>query len=219
MIKKVSYKDQVYQYLKRAIIKGELQTGVIYSEQQFADKLEVSRTPVREAVIRLTNEGMLEVYTNRGWGVKDVSTEDMQEILQARIAIEGYSLRYLVRHRDESSIQEVILALQKCQKDSENFAQDESHHFEYMKADIDFHCLIVECTGNAYLKRINDQMRTKIEQATYNSLHMSHRNAKACLEHQRILEEILHGDEDSATQAFMQHMQETALVLGTTLLQ
>ena len=118
MIKKVSYKDQVYQYLKHAIIKGELQTGVIYSEQQFADKLEVSRTPVREAVIRLTNEGMLEVFSNRGWGVKPVLPEDLQKILQARIAIEGYSLRYLVRHRDEAAFQKVIREMQACQSDS-----------------------------------------------------------------------------------------------------
>ena len=219
MIKKVSYKDQVYQYLKHAIIKGELQTGVIYSEQQFADKLEVSRTPVREAVIRLTNEGMLEVFSNRGWGVKPVLPEDLQKILQARIAIEGYSLRYLVRHRDEAAFQKVIREMQACQSDSESFAQDESHHFEYMKADTDFHCLMVSCTDNAYLKRINDQMRTKIEQATYNSLHMSRRNAKACLEHHQILQEILHGDENSAMRAFMQHMQETAMALGTTVLE
>lgn len=219
MIKKVSYKDQVYQYLKKAIIKGELQVGVIYSEQQFADKLEVSRTPVREAVIRLTNEGMLEVFSNRGWGLKAVTPKDWQEILQARIAIEGFSLRYLVRHRNEQKIQEVIGKLQKCQEDSEVYAQDEGHHFEYMKSDTDFHCLLVEGVGNPYLQKINEQMRVKIEQATYNSLHMNHRNTKACMEHQAILKEIVNGSEESAMNAFMQHMQETAEVLGIQLLE
>ena len=53
MLKKVSYKDQIYQYLKEAIVKGELLPGEVYSEKQFADKLNVSRTPVREAVLQL----------------------------------------------------------------------------------------------------------------------------------------------------------------------
>lgn len=217
MIKKVSYKDQVYQYLKTAIIKGELQTGTIYSEQQFADKLDVSRTPVREAVIRLTNEGLLEVFSNRGWGVRPVSDVDLREILQARIAIEGYSISYLVRHREEEAGRKFLAALQKCQNDSENFSHDEIHRFEYMEADTKFHCLLVESTNNRYLKKLNDQMRTKIEQATYNSLHLSRRNAKACLEHRAILQEIMHGDEASAREAFMKHMAETAAVLGTSL--
>ena len=219
VLKKESFKDQVYRYLKTAIIKGELQTGVIYSEQQFADKLSVSRTPVREAVIRLTDEGMLEVFSNRGWGVRPVSADDLQEILQARIAIERYSVSFLARHQDEPKYQAYLTRLQQCQSESEAFSRDETHHYEYMEADTEFHCLLVESTGNRYLKKINNQMRAKIEQATYNSLNLSCRNAKACLEHQAILEAIEHGNETAAVQAFMKHMRETATVLNTTLVE
>lgn len=218
MFKKESFKDQVYKYLKTAIIKGELQTGVTYSEQQVADQLSVSRTPVREAVLRLTDEGMLEVFSNRGWGIRPVSDADLREILQARLAIERYSISYLVHHRAEPAAKAYIEKLEQCQTESESFSRDETHHYEYMEADTEFHCLLVESTGNRYLRRLSNQMRAKIEQATYNSLNISRRNAKACLEHQAILTAIIHSDEETALRAFMEHMRETAAALGTTLL-
>ncbi len=217
MINKVSFKDQVYQYLKSGIIKGELKTGEIYSEQQIATRLEVSRTPVREAVIRLVNEGMLEVLSNRGWTVRPVAAEDIQEIIQARIAIEGYCVRYLARHYSEAFGQDYLARLKACQAASERFALDENSHYEYMKADTDFHSLLVESTGNSYLLKLSNQMRAKVEQATYNSLNLNSRSAMACFEHQEILKQLMVGNEEAAIRAFMLHMEKTAQVLGTSL--
>ena len=90
MLQKVSYKEQIYQYLKEAIIKGDLKPGEIYSEQQFADKLNVSRTPVREAILQLKSEDLVEIYNNRGLGIKPLTEADLEQIIQARIAIENY---------------------------------------------------------------------------------------------------------------------------------
>lgn len=217
MIKKISYKDQVYQYLKTSIIKGEIGVGNVYSEQQIADQLEVSRTPVREAVLRLVNEGILEIYSNRGWGVRSVTAEDMQEIIQARIAIEGYCLRYLVQHQGDQIWQDAVMSLKACQAESDSLSQDDTHRYEYMRADTDFHCIIVNCVGNPYLTRLNEQMRTKIEQATFTSLNITHRSAKACTEHGEILQQVIDGTEESVMQAFMEHMESTAKTLGITL--
>lgn len=216
MLQRISYKDQVYQYLKDALVRGELQTGQIYSEQQFADKLAISRTPVREAVIRLTNEGMFEVYSNRGWGVRPVTADDLREIIEARIAVEGYSIRALC-HLPTTDWQDTIHELQECQQRSEAFAQDESHHFDYMKADTDFHSVLVACTGNRYLMELNGRMRLHIERATFRSLHRSRRNAMACREHQRILNALEKKDEAQAMQAFSAHMEATAEAIGARL--
>jgi len=98
MLKKVSYKDQIYQYLKEAVVKGELLPGEVYSEKQFADKLNVSRTPVREAVLQLKNDDLIEIFNNRGFGVKATSPDDLRQILQARLAIEGYAVLCLANH-------------------------------------------------------------------------------------------------------------------------
>ena len=83
-----------------------------------------------------------------------------------------------------------------------------------MKADIRFHHLIVDFPQNAYLSRMANLMRTKIELATVHSLRSLHRHGKAYEEHQKILDAILTGDGDKATAAFRKHMEETAIILG-----
>ena len=214
MIKKVSYKDQVYQYLKTALIKGELHTGEIYSEQQVADQLNVSRTPVREAVLRLTHEGMLEVHANRGWMVRPVSEDDLREIVAARIAIEGYSIRWLTVDAPESVRQKTIARMGTVQEKSRAYIAGDSMRYEFMKLDTEFHTLLVAATGNSYLIRIHEQMRTKLEQAIFTSLHHRRRHAEAWEEHAAILAGIERRDEAEAMRAFMVHMGATARVFG-----
>ena len=214
MIKKVSYKDQVYQYLKTALIKGELHTGEIYSEQQVADQLNVSRTPVREAVLRLTHEGMLEVHANRGWMVRPVSEDDLREIVAARIAIEGYSIRWLTVQAPEHMWKKSLARLAAVQEKSRAYIEGDTEHYEFMKLDTAFHTLLVAATGNSYLIRIHEQMRTKLEQAIFTSLHHRRRHAEAWEEHAAILAGIERRDEAEAMRAFMVHMGATARVFG-----
>ena len=214
MIKKVSYKDQVYQYLKTALIKGELHTGEIYSEQQVADQLNVSRTPVREAVLRLTHEGMLEVHANRGWMVRPVSEDDLREIVAARIAIEGYSIRWLTVQAPEHMWKKSLVRLAAVQEKSRAYIAGDSMRYEFMKLDTEFHTLLVAATGNSYLIRIHEQMRTKLEQAIFTSLHHRRRHAEAWEEHAAILAGIERRDEAEAMRAFMVHMGATARVFG-----
>ena len=214
MLKKVSYKDQIYQYLKEAIVKGELLPGEVYSEKQFADKLNVSRTPVREAVLQLKNDDLIEIFNNRGFGVKATSPDDLRQILQARLAIEGYAVLCLANHPHDKRWQETVTALMECQKTEAGYSEDDESHYEFMKADIKFHHLIVDFPQNAYLSRMANLMRTKIELATVHSLRSTHRHGKAYEEHQQILDAILTGDSDRAASAFRKHMEETVIVLG-----
>ena len=214
VIKKVSYKDQVYQYLKTALIKGELQAGEIYSEQQVADQLNVSRTPVREAVMQLMHEGMLEVRANRGWTVRPVSEDDLREIVAARIAIEGYSIRWLTKEAPESVRQKTLAGLGVVQEKSRPYIASDHMHYEFMKLDTQFHTLLVAATGNSYLIRIHEQMRTKLEQAIFTSLHHRRRHAEAWEEHAAILSALGRRDEADAMRAFMVHMQATSRVFG-----
>ena len=214
MIKKVSYKDQVYQYLKTALIKGELHAGEIYSEQQLADQLNVSRTPVREAVLRLMNEGMLEVRANRGWTVRPVSEDDLREIVAARLAIEGYSIRWLAAEAPEPVRQKTLAHLSAVQEKSRPFIVGDRKHYEFMKLDTEFHTRLIAATGNSYLIRIHEQMRTKLEQAVFTSLHHTRRHAEAWEEHAAILAGVGRRDEADAMRAFLAHMRATARVFG-----
>ena len=97
-LQRISLKAQVYEYLKQAIINGDLKVGEIYSEQYFADKLSISRTPVREAILQLQHENMVEVKANRGIIVKPLLLDEIKKIIETRLAIEGYSSSILAKN-------------------------------------------------------------------------------------------------------------------------
>ena len=111
MIKKVSFKDQIYDQLKQEIITGEMRTDEIYSEQMIADKLNVSRTPVREAVLQLRFENLVDVFSGRGFSVRPIHFFDVQQIIQARTAIESASLRALIIGLDTAEGQEILMQM------------------------------------------------------------------------------------------------------------
>lgn len=216
VIKKITYKEQVYDYLKESIIKGDLQPGVTYSEQQFADLLEVSRTPVREALLQLKNEELIEIYNNKGFGIKAISLEEIQQILQARSAIEGYSVGYLTERVTSIEGQAILKELKRCLEKAEKLSTDLENHYAFMKADVEFHGIIISFTKNKYFIRLIEQMRTRMEQATVNSLTLKNRHIDALKEHQRIYSYIGTGNVQKAVKAYEEHMEITAKALKKT---
>src|SRR6266513_1994916 len=83
-----SLREQVTRALEAAVIAGELQPGVIYSAPALAERFQVSATPVREAMLDLVNEGMVEPVRNRGFRVVEVSEADLDQISQIRLLLE-----------------------------------------------------------------------------------------------------------------------------------
>lgn len=209
ILQRVTLKEQVYHYLKKAIINGELKTGEIYSEQMFATRLNISRTPVREAVLQLSQENMLDVYNNRGIMVRPLLFDEIQKIIQARVAIEGYSVRYLTQNIHIEEAQEILISLDTCLILEKNALNKEQNFYDFMQADMDFHGLIVHFTENEYLINSIQMMRSRIEKATVNSLKQGNRMAVAMEEHRALLLHIKSGDENKAYQSFAHHMKNT----------
>lgn len=213
ILQRVSLKDQVYQYLKKAIINGELKTGEIYSEQMFATQLNISRTPVREAVLQLRHENMLEIYNNRGIMVKPLLFEEVKKIIEARVAIEGYSVRHLTKNIDTPEAKEVMILLDTCLKLEAEAVDNQERYYDFMQADIDFHGLIVDFTKNEYFINTIMMLRSRIEKAIVNSLKQGERMRIAIKEHEALFERIKSGDENGAYLSFERHMQNTIEIM------
>ncbi|WP_297967754.1 GntR family transcriptional regulator [uncultured Anaerovibrio sp.] len=217
MIKKVSYKDQVYDYLRNAIVDGSLQEGEIYSEQMIADKLSISRTPVREAVLQLRNEDLIEVYLNRGFGVKPLSLDHFNEIIQAREAIEECTLRCLAEGADSVKGREALAEMEDCLENTMNRLRGQSNHYEFMQADMEFHEVSINYTGNMYFARIFQMMRAQVERVTISSLVYQNRHEMAFQEHESILKALKAGDGDGAVKALRLHMNKTREAMSSRL--
>ncbi|MBC3536970.1 GntR family transcriptional regulator [Megasphaera hominis] len=213
MITRISIKEQVYEYLKKGVVEGKLQPGMVYSEQMIADTLHVSRTPVREAIQLLRHENLVEVYSNRGFGVKDICAADIEEIIQARLAIEGFGVRLLARQYASAPAQDTRRQLQKTVEDMKKIKAGKKNHYLFTQADVSFHRLLVQFTNNPYLMQVSDMIQTKQAQATVHSLQEQSRMDQAVEEHERILSALATGEEEEAVHAFEYHMQVTRQIL------
>ena len=213
MIKKISYKDQIYEHLKQAIIMGDMTPEEIYSEQMIADKLKVSRTPVREAVLQLRFENLVDVFSGRGFSVRPIHFFDVQQIIQARTAIEGASLRALIIGLDTAEGLEILKQMEVCVKQDMPAALSEENNYNFMRTDMEFHMLGVSFTGNEFFIQIMSMMRTRLEQAMFSSLKKQMRPIAAIDEHERIFSAVKRRDTDGAIRALVEHMSTTENIL------
>lgn len=213
MIRKISYKDQIYEHLKHAIIMGDMKDEEIYSEQMIADKLKVSRTPVREAVLQLRFENLVDVFSGRGFSVRPIHFFDVQQIIQARKAIESASLRALIIGLDTREGKETLQQMEKCVKQDMPTMLSEENNYDFMQADMEFHMLSVSFTGNEFFIQIMNMMRTRLEQAIVSSLKKQNRTLAAIDEHEKIFSAVKLRDTDGAIRALVDHMNTTEDIL------
>jgi len=213
MIKKISYKDQVYEHLKQAIIMGEMSADEIYSEQMIADKLQISRTPVREAVLQLRFENLVDVFSGRGFSVRPIHFFDVQQIIQARTAIESSSLRSLIVGLDTDDGREILEQMETCVKQDMPATLTDEDNYNFMQADMEFHMLSVAFTANEFFIQIMNTMRTRLEQAIVSSLKKQNRTIAAIDEHEKIFSAVKRHDTDGAIRALVEHMETTENIL------
>ena len=213
MIKKISYKDQIYEHLKQAIIMGDMTPDEIYSEQMIADKLKVSRTPVREAVLQLRFENLVDVFSGRGFSVRPIHFFDVQQIIQARTAVESASLRALIIGLDSAEGQEILKQMEICVTQDMPATLSEENNYNFMRTDMEFHMLSVSFTGNEFFIQIMSMMRTRLEQAMFSSLKKQLRPIAAIDEHEKIFSSVKLRDTDGAIRALVEHMNATEIIL------
>ena len=146
------FTDEAYETLKRRILDNEWPAGHLALEQELAAELGMSRTPIREALIRLEKEGLVEVRPRHGMRVLGISAEDMEEIYEILISLESMAAE-LVARRGLTDRQRAELITAVNDMDTA-LAQDDLE--TWAKADERFHKLLVDYCGNRRLKSLVD---------------------------------------------------------------
>lgn len=145
---------KAYQHLREMIEKEELVDNVIYSETKMAVTLGVSRTPMRDALQRLEQEGFIEILPSRGFQLQAITPERIHKNNQVRSALEGYSALMLTQNRRTLKAREVIRHLGELLQRQEAISADRSALAEFVRWDSEFHLTIVESLENAELSKI-----------------------------------------------------------------
>ncbi|MEL7565677.1 MAG: GntR family transcriptional regulator [Dehalobacterium sp.] len=208
IIKIPTLQEQVYLYLKKAIMNAELEVGKTYSEQWVADLLGVSRTPVREAIIQLKQEYLVDILPYKGFIVKSLSSKDIQETLQIRQALEGFCVISIAQNHQEPLVKNLISRLSDYLKEQEKLAK-ENNPYEFMEIDKLYHMEIIDYTNNERLIVVYGEIRSRFERITIQVLKEPGRMENTVKEHRSILEMMEIGNPWGAYQAMEFHLNQT----------
>ncbi|MGI6038371.1 MAG: GntR family transcriptional regulator [Limnochordia bacterium] len=202
-----SLKDQVYHWLRQRIITWDLRPGELLSEKMVADELGLSRTPVREALQRLQQQGLVKVIPRRGVVVSDISIADLREIFQLREAIESYAV-WLVTP---------TISLEELKALIPQEPVEETQRDRWLEQDCAFHNFLVEQTGNARMGQILADLNAHIQRFRVFILDQPGRMREVFLEHHHIVDAISQRDPDRAAACMRDHIRK-AREVGLALL-
>lgn len=179
-------RDVVFDHLRNSILNGELKPGERLMEVQLAQKLGVSRTPVREAIRKLELEGLVVMIARKGAYVADLSVKDILDVIEVRSVLEGLAAALAAERMSEEELKElksISEDFRKCfeRKDTQGL----------IEADKKFHDCILKSTNNPKLIQINQGLQEQIHR--FRVIYFSeYTQAKYLLmEHDQILQGII----------------------------
>lgn len=191
--------DRAYHWTKDRILDGRLEGGRLISEGEVAEALELSRTPVREAFLRLSAEGLLRLYPKRGALIVPVSPDEVHDIAEARIFLERHAVAKVVAagtHRDVAAKMRTIL-------DEQRAVSLPEHTSRFTQLDREFHATLVGAAGNALLAEFYSGLRDRQLRMVNTALRDNTVRPRIILdEHSRICD-LLDAGEAEALQALI----------------
>ncbi|WP_433276220.1 GntR family transcriptional regulator [Pseudonocardia xinjiangensis] len=199
---------QVLDALRAAVITGELQPGTLHSVQTLATQLGVSRTPVREALIKLAQQGMVRFERNRGVRVLQTTLHDLEEVFALRLLLEVPATRRACRQIDEPGRRELRKLYQAMEKAAR--ADDEYRMWEH---DRRFHLVLLQASGNLRLAEYVDGLRDMVLRRGVSTAGLSRSLDDIVAEHRAVLDRVESGDGDGAAEAMRGHLLRTAELL------
>ncbi len=196
-----SLRIRVFNAIENAILNGEYKDGDSLNELKISKELGVSRTPVREALMQLELEGLVNNIPNKGAVVVGVSEQDTRDIYEIRIRIEGLAAKLCT----EKITDEELHALEKI-VDLQEFFLLKNDTEQIWKLDSDFHKIIYDASRSRPLRFMLSNFHNYIKKARDNSLHTEGRAEKTVAEHRAILSAIKNNDGDLAEKLTAEHI-------------
>lgn len=194
-------REAVVQTLRQAITDGTLQPGTRLMEVPLAQGLGVSRTPVREALRLLEEEGLVRVSQHRGTVVAQITETDLREVLEIRAALEELSVRSACRHMTPAILDELRRKELDFEKSLLRMDPKES-----AQLDDEFHSIIRRAACNRHLSALLDQMRQQIFRYRLENLKDEESYPYLIEEHRRLIAAFAHGNEDEAARLIRMHI-------------
>ena len=150
-------REVVFNTLRKAILKGELKPGERLMEIALAERLGVSRTPVREAMRKLELEGLVVMIPRRGAQVANITEKDLNDVLEVRIALENLSIENACARMTEEQLAQLLDAARAFEK-----TMADGNLVKLAEADVAFHEVIYQASDNRRLNQVLNNLREQI---------------------------------------------------------
>ncbi|MDF5753729.1 GntR family transcriptional regulator [Spongiactinospora sp. TRM90649] len=197
-----SLREQVGHALRVALITGEMRPGKVYSAPVLAAHFGVSATPVREAMLDLAKEGLVEAVRNKGFRVTELSERDLDELTHIRQLIEVPTVAGLADPAREAEFE----ALRPLAEEIVT-AAERGDLLEYVAVDLRFHVELLSLAGNSHLVSVVRDLRNRARLYGLDALYRKGALADSAREHVWILDALGRGDSTEAEALMSRHIQ------------
>ena len=202
-------RDVVFNTLRQAILTGELKPGERLMEIHLADKLGVSRTPIREAIRKLELEGLVTMIPRKGAEVAQITEKSMNDVLEVRRSMDALCVELAcerITDEETEQLRQACVAFETAVKtrDVKKIAQ----------ADVELHDIIVKATGNQRLVQLINNLSEQMYRYRFEYIKDVSQHQRLIEEHRVIYESILKKDRETASQAARVHIdnQKKAII-------
>ena len=195
---------QVYNQIKRDILKGVFSPGTPMVERKLCEKYNVSRSPIRNALQGLVRDGLVSFEPGKGMVIPEITIEDIFEIYDMIELYQLYAVRRFAKRTNEvslNSLEQILLNIRT--------SLDQEHLADAIKWDLQFHAFLIDLAGNSRLKASYDQISIQIGRFLSYTLEDMQLAERSYLEHRNIFNCLAEGDADGAEPAISQHYSNT----------
>lgn len=215
MLIKSSLQIEAYNYIKELILSNKLDVETLYSETKLSKEIGVSRTPMREALRCLSQDGYITIIPSKGFMIRQLNQKDMRETIQIRCAIEGFCTHTIASEINTPKAQRAINELEKIMELQQESLYANDNFEAFINYDHNFHLLLVNYINNDEANHIFQRLMYLIRLTSKSALEVEGRIKGTIDEHTRYFENLKRGDGDMAYKILVDHLMMPLNVVKT----
>lgn len=200
----ISLSQQVYVRIREQILNCEFPPGEIVSEGSLAGRFNVSKTPVREALMQLSTEGLIVALPRRGYQVAPITIQDVSDLFELREIVEGSAVELACQRIETPDLDELRQLLETNHEESDD--QDWS---SVVRLNREFHHRLASSSRNIRLVQVVERTLDELERVFYLGASLRNISMEEQREHQEILDAVAIGDARRARQLVINHIRQT----------
>lgn len=200
--------SKIFMVLRDKILNEEYVSGQKLNEVALSKELNISRTPIREALKQLELEGLVKSIPNKGVYVLGFSPRDIDDMLEIRYALEGLAIQLAIERINDAQLEKI-----KEVYDLMEFYAHKGDQDKFNELNIAFHESIYRCTQSQYFEQLLKDINYYISVTSRHSIRQPQRLDTAAVEHKEIYEAIVERNKEKAKEKIQNHIRKTQLLV------